>query len=185
MDYTIHGILQARILEWVAVPFSRGSSQPRDPTQVSCIAGRLFTSWATREAQEYWRVAYSCSSGSSWPRNLTRVSCIAGGFFTSWATKEALFLLMLGKIEGNNRGRDGWMASPTQWTGVWKALGDGEGQWSLVRYSPWGGKESDTVERLNNNNIPCSLQSFEQKTPKIIRYLDPFTFACYSLETVK
>ena len=126
MDYTIHGILQARILEWVAVPFSRGSSQPRDPTQVSCIAGRLFTSWATREAQEYWRVAYSCSSGSSWPRNLTRVSCIAGGFFTSWATKEALFLLMLGKIEGNNRGRDGWMASPTQWTGVWKALGDGK-----------------------------------------------------------
>ena len=40
MDYTVHGILQARILEWVAFPFSRGSFQPRDPTQVSCIAGR-------------------------------------------------------------------------------------------------------------------------------------------------
>ena len=39
MDYTIHGILQARILEWVAFPFSRGSSQPRDQTQVSHIAG--------------------------------------------------------------------------------------------------------------------------------------------------
>ena len=38
------------ILEWVAFPFSWGSSQPRDQTQVSCIAGRLFTSWATREA---------------------------------------------------------------------------------------------------------------------------------------
>ena len=38
MDYTVHGILQARILEWVAVPFSRVSSQPRDPTQVSCSA---------------------------------------------------------------------------------------------------------------------------------------------------
>ena len=38
-----HGILQARILEWVAIPFSRGSSQPRDPTQVSHIAGRFFT----------------------------------------------------------------------------------------------------------------------------------------------
>ena len=38
MDYTIHGILQARILEWVAIPFSRGSSQPRDGTQVSLIA---------------------------------------------------------------------------------------------------------------------------------------------------
>ena len=42
MDYTVHGILQARILEWVAFPFSRGSSQPRDGTQV-CTAGRFFT----------------------------------------------------------------------------------------------------------------------------------------------
>ena len=50
MDYSVHGILQARILEWVPFPFSRGSSQPRDRTQVSCIAGRFFTSWATREA---------------------------------------------------------------------------------------------------------------------------------------
>ena len=44
MDYTVLGILQARILEWVAVPFSRGSSQPRDQTQFSHIAGRFFTS---------------------------------------------------------------------------------------------------------------------------------------------
>ena len=44
------GILQARLLEWVTVPFSRGSSRPRDGTQVSCIAGRFFTVWATREA---------------------------------------------------------------------------------------------------------------------------------------
>ena len=50
MDYTVHGILQARILECVAILFSRGSSQPRDGTQVSHIAGRFFTSWATREA---------------------------------------------------------------------------------------------------------------------------------------
>ena len=54
MDYTVYGILQAKILEWVTFPFSRGSSQPRDHTQVSCIAGGFFTSWATREAQEYW-----------------------------------------------------------------------------------------------------------------------------------
>ena len=54
MDYTVHGIFQARILEWVAFPFSRWSSQPRDGTQVSHIAGGFFTSWATREAQEYW-----------------------------------------------------------------------------------------------------------------------------------
>ena len=40
----------SRILKWVAIPFSRGSSQPRDRTQVSCISGRFFTTWATREA---------------------------------------------------------------------------------------------------------------------------------------
>ena len=55
MDYnlpgsSVHGILQTRILEWVAMPFSRGSSQPRDPTQIFSIAGGFFTVWATREA---------------------------------------------------------------------------------------------------------------------------------------
>ena len=49
MDYTVPGILQARILEWVAFPFSRGSFQPRDRAQVSHIAGGFFTSRATRE----------------------------------------------------------------------------------------------------------------------------------------
>ena len=50
MDYTVRGILQARILEWVAFPFSRGSSQPRDRTQVTRIAGGFFTNSATRKA---------------------------------------------------------------------------------------------------------------------------------------
>ena len=48
---SVHGILQARILEWIAIPFSQGSSWPRDWTRVSCIAGRFFTIWATREAR--------------------------------------------------------------------------------------------------------------------------------------
>ena len=56
LDYSLLGssvneILQARILEWVAIPFSKGSTQPRDQTCVSYIAGRFFTIWATREAQ--------------------------------------------------------------------------------------------------------------------------------------
>ena len=50
MDYRVRGILQARILEWVAFPFSRGSSQPRDQTQVSRTAGGFSTCWAIREA---------------------------------------------------------------------------------------------------------------------------------------
>ena len=63
MDYSppgssVHESLQARILEWAAIPFSRGSSQPRDQTQVSCIAGRFFTFWATREALELINKTY-------------------------------------------------------------------------------------------------------------------------------
>ena len=53
MYYTVHGILQAGTLEWVAFLFSRGSSQPRNWTQASRITGGFFTSWTTREAQEY------------------------------------------------------------------------------------------------------------------------------------
>jgi len=54
---SVHGILQARILEWAAISFSRRPSRPRDRTQVSCITGGFFTSWACREAQNLW--AYS------------------------------------------------------------------------------------------------------------------------------
>ena len=98
MDYIVQGILQTRILEWVAFPSSRGSSQPKDWTQVSHIAGTFFTSWATREAQEYWSgwVSYLFSNKSSQPRNQPRVSCIAGRFFTNWAIREAvMFICML------------------------------------------------------------------------------------------
>ena len=62
---SVHGTLQARILEWVASPFSRGSSQPRDWTLVSHNAGRFFTIWATREAQI--RSIYASTWCSPWP----------------------------------------------------------------------------------------------------------------------
>ena len=50
MDCIVHGILQARILEWAAFPFSRGSSQLRDNIQVSCTAGGVFTNWAISQS---------------------------------------------------------------------------------------------------------------------------------------
>jgi len=55
---SVHGILQARILEWVAIPFPRGSSRPRNQTHVSCIAGKFFTIWAIREAPMNLKTMY-------------------------------------------------------------------------------------------------------------------------------
>ena len=91
MDYTVHGILQARILEWVAFPFSRGSSQPRDWTQVSCNC-RWILYWLShnRSPRILEWVAHPFSSGSSWPRDRTRVSYFAGGFFTNWAIRKPI-----------------------------------------------------------------------------------------------
>ena len=92
MDCKVHAILQARILEWVACPFSRGFSQTRNQTQVSHIAGGFFTSWAHKKNPRIleW-VAYPFSRGSSWPRNQTGASCIAGRFFIKWLTRESVY----------------------------------------------------------------------------------------------
>ena len=87
LDYRVHGVLQARVLEWVPFPFSRRSSQPRDQTQAShtdFLPGKPQRSPKILE----W-VAYPFSSGSSQLRSQTGVSCIAGRFFTNWATREA------------------------------------------------------------------------------------------------
>ena len=124
MDYSLpgssaYGILQARILEWVAILFSGGSSQPRDWTQVSCITGRFFTNWAMREALHIWIYIYMYEKWKClllshvwlfvipWTvacqaplcHSLLQgilptqgsVSYIAGRFFTIWATWEALY----------------------------------------------------------------------------------------------
>ena len=88
------GIVQARILEWVAMPFSRGSSQPRDRTQVSRIEGRFFTIRTTREAPRIleW-VAYPFSRGSSKPTDQTHIflsPALAGRFFTTMSPEKSL-----------------------------------------------------------------------------------------------
>ena len=59
--------------------------------------------------------------------------------------------------EGDDRGWDGWMASPTQWTWIWVALGVGDGQGGLACCGSWGCKESDTTERLNWTELSHSL----------------------------
>ena len=76
------------MLERVAFPFARASSQPRDQTQVSRIAGGFFTT--EPQGKPMNTGVGSLSRRSSWPRNWTWVSCIAGVFFIGWATREAL-----------------------------------------------------------------------------------------------
>ena len=64
---SVHGIFQARILAWVAIPSSRGSSWPRDQIQFSCTAGRFFTVWATKEAWGFPQIGTPVSRElSSW-----------------------------------------------------------------------------------------------------------------------
>ena len=67
---SVHRILQERILEWVAIPFSRGSSQPRDRTWLSCIIGRFFTVWVTREIDKTVSDSF---------RNLLHLNCQVEG----------------------------------------------------------------------------------------------------------
>ena len=113
----VHGIFQARVLEWVSISFSRRSSQPRDWTRVFCIVGRCFTihplegwiygnvvwlcvtPWTVAcqahlsmgfSRSESWSGLPGLSREYSWPRDRIHVSCIAGGLFCVWDTREAL-----------------------------------------------------------------------------------------------
>ena len=100
MDYTVHGILQARILEWVVFPFLRGifPSQGSNPGLPHCrqILYQMSHKQSPRILE--W-VAYPFCSGSFQPRNQPGVSCIAGRFFTSWAIGEGPVMYDFGEIK--------------------------------------------------------------------------------------
>ena len=112
-DSSVHGILQARIQEWVAISFSRRSSSPRDwacASCVSCMAGRLFTTEPPGKpvSMHPWLLlsTYSMSFGQlMWRANLLE--------------KTLMRERLRAGEEGDNRGWDGWMASLTWWTCVW------------------------------------------------------------------
>ena len=84
-DSSVHGILQARVLEWVTLPFSRGCSQARDQIQVSCMAGDFFTIWATREPTDHNNSAYHI-------RNLP-ASTFPGHTYSSYDPWEIVILM--------------------------------------------------------------------------------------------
>ena len=130
-----HGILQPRILEWVAIPSSSGSSRSRDWTQVSHIAGRFFTSWATREAKN---------------TRVGSLSLVQWVFPTQESNRD---LLHCRQILYQRAMREEYVVpcptSPTQGTWVWAALGVGDGQGSLVCCNPWGRKKLDMTDWTN------------------------------------
>jgi len=163
LDYSppgssVHGILQARILEWVAIPFSRGSSQPRDWNWGSHIAGRCFIIWVTREAHVYtsyiaymyFICKYICfytayvekamaphSSTLAWkipwveePGRLQSMGSLTVRH--DWATSLSLFTFM--------HWRRKWQPTPVF------LPGESQGWGSLVGCRLWGHKESDMTE---------------------------------------
>ena len=116
MDYSlpgssIHGILQARILGWVAIPFSRGSSRPRDQTQVSCTASRFFTIWATREAFTFYHLFVRLTVHPGYPLSSL-------GFLVPWVMAELDERLYLG-----GRERDGLKGCVCLFFSPWRCLG--------------------------------------------------------------
>ena len=146
---SVHGILQARILEWAAIPFSRGSSQSRDRTQVSRIAGGCFTIWATREDQyillQYIHILSSKSEKAMAPYSSTLAwkipwteepgrlqSMRSLRFGHDWATSLSLFTFM--------HWRRKWQPTPMF------LPGESKEQRSLVGCRLWGHTESDTTE---------------------------------------
>ena len=108
IDYTGHGILQARILEWVAIPFSRGfPTQGLNPGLPHCRQMLYHLSHQGSPTILAW-VAYLFSRRSSWPRNRTRAFCTAGGFFTRWATRIAHIFSCLAPLHHNQLSVD-WL----------------------------------------------------------------------------
>ena len=110
---SVHGILQARTLEWSAISFSRGFSWPRDWTQVSCIAGRFFTIWATRKPNSYvTNISDRTKANQSILKEITPEYSLEGLMlklkfqyfgYLMWRTDSFEKTLMLEKIEGGRR----------------------------------------------------------------------------------
>ena len=140
-----HGILQTRILEWVSMPSSRGSPQPRDKTQVSCFVRGFFTISATREAM---------NTGLS---SLSRLQ----GIFLDQESNQSLLHCRWVLYQGFPGGSDSKASAcnagnPGSIPGLGRSPGEGNsnpllprkfhGWRRLVGYSPWGHKESDTTE---------------------------------------
>ena len=106
MVYTVHGFLQARILKWVAFPFSRGSSQPRDQTQVSCMASGFFISWAPGSPLVY--IQWTITRSVIMPNKIMP-------FATTWMDLETVILSEVSHRRRNIVWHSLYVASKKKW----------------------------------------------------------------------
>ena len=97
---SVYGILQARILEWFAVSFSGGSSQPRDQTQVSCMAVRLFINWAMREA--LWEGETRKKEKAAGPKQVQSPARQTPSDITAWETSSVVWCSAFETCWGSN-----------------------------------------------------------------------------------
>ena len=132
MDCTVHGILQARILEWVAYPLSRGSFQTRNQPGVFCIAGKFLAH--AGDPGSIPRSGRSSGEGIGYPLQYTWVSLVAQLVKNHLQCGRPGFDPWVGKIPWRRER----LPTPVFWPGEFHGL-----------YSPWGRKESDTTEQLS------------------------------------
>ena len=127
--YCVHGILKARILDWVVISFSRGSSQPRNGSQVSCTVDRLFTNWATREVINSWVVVLIVDWSSLVAQTVKHLPTMQETQVQSWGQED-----LLEKEVATHSSILAWKIPLMEEPGR--------------LYSLWGCKESDMTERL-------------------------------------
>ena len=136
---SVLGILQARILEWVAISFSRGSSRPRDRTQVSHIAGRCFNLWATKGTNTIREVPTSRNNHLPKASLPTAITLGLWGWLSSkeftCKCRRCRFDPWVGKVPWRRK----WQPTPIFLSGKCHV------QKIPLAYSPWGCKGPDTT----------------------------------------
>ena len=164
---TVYGISQARILEWVAIFFSRGSSQPWDRACISCISGRFFATEPPGKSGEqyggslknYKQSYHMIQQSYSWAYIWRKTQ------FNKIHVPQCSFLVAQRVCLQNGRpGFDPWVGK-IPWRRKWQPTpvflpGKSQGWRSLAGYSPWGLKELDSTEKFHFTSPQCSLQHY-------------------------
>ena len=145
----VHGILQARVLEWIAISFSRGSSPPRDWYWVSCIANRVFTIWFTEESSRnrFTERQYLLTEnvyGFPYLQSHSQVALVIKNL-----TASAGDMRDMSSIPGSGRSSGGRHGNPTPVS----LPGESYEQRILAGYSPWCCKELDMTETTEHSTV--------------------------------